>query len=783
MEYNVKRLLFAALFILLICSIALAGPVVKLKHSSFDPLTSTRKSEFAKISMSDTAPDGKRYYIVQFQGPILEKWKAEAMAAGAEILDYIPDFAFVVRATPSAENKLAALPYIRWIGDYATEYRLSPLLPKSGTAEVVIRIFPGADKSQAGKKIAEAGGKLDTPKAELGRNIKASIPAAALLRIAKAAGIAWIEPKPVRKLHNSAARGIMNVGNVWSDLGLYGAGQTVAISDTGLDKGSLSTLAPDFLGRVTKAYALGRTNDWSDDNGHGTHVAGSLMGNGAQSGGNPATHNYTGSFAGVAPEASLVFQSIMDKFGYLTGLPYDLNNLFINPYNDGARIHSNSWGDEAFFGQYTLDAHNTDEFMWGHKDMLVLFAAGNDGVDTNPANGLIDVDNITPPATAKNILCVGATETIDNSETGTWGAYWPGTYPANPISSDRIANNASGMAAFSSRGPCDDGRIKPDICAPGTNIISVRSKDSKAGALWGVYSPNSNYLYSGGTSMATPLVAGACALAREYYVKKGITPSAALIKATLLNGAFDMTPGQYSSPQEIPARPNSVEGWGRLDLKNSILPASPKLIYPFDATSGISTGGAATFQTYNMSSSTPLKVTLVWTDYPASSGATVALVNDLDLTVTTPTGTVISGNGAADRRNNVEGVDFNSPQVGAYTISVTGYNVPHGPQPYALVISGAVLPGGQPTVTAKVSTAKEQSNGATVFLMNKTVSAGTNQFNNFFYIQEPDRSSGIRVQYGPGGGPSVTAGMTVSVAGTITTAAGERVIKDPIVLF
>lgn len=767
-----KNLLLPALLGLLISSVSFAGPHIQLKHSSFDPLSAAHPSK----TKSDEGPDGKRYYIVQFQGPIEDSWKAEAAAVGAELLDYIPDFAFVARAPQSAEEKLRVISSVRWVGDYAPEYRLSPKLQKTGNAEVAIRIFPNADDSHVRKKLVEAGGSVTTPAEEGGRSFHASIPAAKLLRAASTAGVAWIEPKPDYKLHNNTARGIMNVGAAWTNIGLYGAGQIVAIADTGLDTGSLSTLSSDFSGRVIKTYALGRKNTWSDPTGHGTHVAGSLLGSGLLSGSNPSTNQYAGSFAGVAPKASLVFQALLDRFGALGGIPSDLNQLFSSPYADGARIHSNSWGTKTNPGYYSTDSYNTDKFMWDHPDMLILFSAGNEGADANQ-DGLIDSDSISYPGTAKNIICVGATESLLNVSNT-----WEGAgYTADPIKSDNVSDNSSGMAAFSSRGPCDDGRIKPDICAPGIFIISNYSQYPGADTLSGLY--NAYYAYSAGTSMSTPLVAGACVLTREYYIKKGMSPSAALIKATIINGAFDMSPGQYTSPQEIPPRPNSVEGWGRLDLRNSIIPASPKIIYPYDVSTGLSTGGLSTSHIYNVSSASPLRITLAWTDYPASSGASIALVNDLDLRITAPSGAIYNGNGTIDRRNNVEGVDFSTnPAVGMYTITVTGYNVSHGPQPYALVVSGAVLPG-QPNNTPTATAAKALQDGSSVLLHGKIVSAGTDQFNNFFYIQEPDRSSGIRVQYGSGGGPSVTQGTTVNVAGTLTTVAGERVIKDPIVFF
>src|SRR5205823_7100944 len=143
--------------------------------------------------------------------------------------------------------------------------------------------------------------------------------------------------------------GLMQVPAAREELGLFGRGQVVAVADTGLDMGSVDSISTDFRGRVRRAYAINRvaSGDWSDLNGHGTHVCGSVLGAGALSGADPASHLYDGSFAGMAPEASLVIQSIGAASGTLS-LPADIGQLLLPPYqNDGARIHSDSWGSSA----------------------------------------------------------------------------------------------------------------------------------------------------------------------------------------------------------------------------------------------------------------------------------------------------------------------------------------------------------------------------------------------------------------------------------------------------
>jgi hypothetical protein len=233
--------------------------------------------------------------------------------------------------------------------------------------------------------------------------------------------------------------------------------------------------------------------------------------------------------------ARLVFQSVQDSAGSLGGLPDNLNDLFRAAFTNGARIHSDSWGAENA-GYYDTDCRNLDMFVWSNRTMLIVVAAGNAGLDAN-SNGVVDLDSMDTPGVAKNCLTVGAAES-DRPEFSsyTWGSSWPTNFPANPVYSDEISgaydNTNQGMAAFSGRGPCDDGRIKPDIVAPGTDVISTRSKAS-TNVGWGVVSANTNYLYMGGTSMATPLTAGAAGLARQWVTTTGgiTNPSAALLKA------------------------------------------------------------------------------------------------------------------------------------------------------------------------------------------------------------------------------------------------------------
>jgi hypothetical protein len=201
--------------------------------------------------------------------------------------------------------------------------------------------------------------------------------------------------------------------------------------------------------------------------------------------------------------------------------------------------------------------------------------------------------------------------------------------------------------------------------------------------------------------MATPLTAGSGVLVRQWLTTRGLAqPSAAAIKATLLNTTADIAPGQYGTgtTQEIPfVRPNSVAGWGRVDLGFIAAPA-PYALWVDDQVAGLATGQIVTY-THSLTrplkvvdSSQPLRVMLAWSDPPASLSASAQLVNDLDLIVAGPDGAVYYGNGvmSGDRTNNVEGVVIANPPAGQYGVEVRAYNVPIATQPYALAVGGAV---------------------------------------------------------------------------------------------
>jgi len=553
--------------------------------------------------------------------------------------------------------------------------------------------------------------------------IRASLGLGGIEKLAKMKEVKWLEPYAIPKLFNDRASEIIGVQQSYDKHGLDGEGQIIGVADTGLDAGvNDATMHDDFEGRVHSIHSWAIPGGlhtfmdnalWDDgasdlEVGHGTHVSGSVLGNGTKSG---------GEIRGMAHNARLVFQAVeqwadwkqnvTSQYGladgyYLLGIPDDLNDLFQQAYNDGVRIHTNSWGgveDDAgnvIYSQYTAQSQDIDEFVWSHKDMVILFAAGNEGIDVN-ANGVIDTDSLCVQGTAKNCITVGASE--NNRSTGgyqnTYNQLWGADYPANPIKDDTPSNNPEGMVAFSSRGPCDDGRIKPDVVAPGTNILSVRSSVA-SGHGWGLLpaaDPNQPfYMYMGGTSMATPITAGTVALIRQYLMNACLhTPTAALMKAMLIHGAVQMQ-GQYA-PSEAGAVPNGNQGWGRIDLNRSLFPEYPvKVEFRDNASDALGTGEHKEYSFNLVNTAAPFRATLVWTDFPSDPATGGGLVNTLRLSVSAPDGTNTQG---TPDDNNVQQVVIGTPQAGMYTVRVDGMNVATqatsgAKQDFALVVSAGL---------------------------------------------------------------------------------------------
>ena len=502
--------------------------------------------------------------------------------------------------------------------------------------------------------------------------------------------IEWVEPRPFFEIMNSVGIEVMNVDDTWDSTnmanidatwsGLDGSGVIVTVADTGLDNGvNNSNMHPDFRDHITGILSFPPAastcaslslspcgDDAEDHHGHGTHVAGSVLGDG--------THS-NGAIIGAAPEAHLLVHSIATTHNgeeKLLGIPNNLDDLFKLAWANGSRVHTNSWGS-AVAGQYTTSSMQADASARTHDEMVILFAAANEGADAN-RDGEIDLDSMGSPATAKNVLTVGASENDRSNMTWVWGSSDYGS----PISTDRLADNPEGMAAFSSRGPTDDGRLKPDFSAPGTMILSTKSRSTTS---VGWLAHNASYTYMGGTSMATPLTAGASALLLEHLMENlGETnPTSALVKAIFTASAHDMT-GQYSSSTNGAgeAAPNNHEGWGRINMSQAI---NTSYLYGHSVVTNADSGWS-----FNVpASADDINIALTWTDPASTPSASTNLVNDLDLALKSPSGTWTN---VSNNLDNLRGVTLGTPAQGTWELHVVGTSVPTGPQFFAVAMTG-----------------------------------------------------------------------------------------------
>lgn len=242
----------------------------------------------------------------------------------------------------------------------------------------------------------------------------------------------------------------INAPQVWA-AGLKGQGIKVAVVDTGLDD-----THPDFAGRIVAMKSF-VGDSARDDNGHGTHVAGTIAGSGAKSG---------GKYVGVAPEASLYIAKVLRAngsgatSGVMAGIEWAVLEQKVQIINLSLGSAGPCDGTDALS---TL----CDEAV-RQAGVVMCVAAGNEGPDEK---------TVGSPGCARFVITVGAI--TDNDQ----------------------------MARFSSRGPTADGRIKPDVVFPGVGIIAPQAVGTRLGTVI-----EDGYVASDGTSMATPHASGVAAL-------------------------------------------------------------------------------------------------------------------------------------------------------------------------------------------------------------------------------------------------------------------------------
>jgi hypothetical protein len=687
----------AAALVLLAAAAAAAQPD-KVIHLRNERIVTPPASA---VSRAAEAAPASGLFLVQFEAaPTLEQRRA-LEKLGVALLAYVPDDAFIAQLNGAAPGQLRQLPFIHWVGPYLTAHKIhtglaahaAKAIAAAGSLEVAALLAPRAQPEHTAAVRALFTTSQTGSSLRQGLILRGRIPADRLQTLAESPAVLWIEPAPHFKLSDEIATKIVAGDDgtngtlaVVHQLGYTGAGVTVAVADSGLDSGDTNSIHPDIAGRVKALFYYGALTDAADEHSHGTHVAGIIAGNAATGEVDENGFRYG---LGVAPGASLVAQRIFDGAGGYMYTNATFDQLTRDAKSAGADIGSNSWGDDTQ-GRYDLSAMEFDALVRdadtnapGDQPYILEFSAGNAGPGEQ---------TIGSPAVAKNVIATGASQN---------------NRPDFLI----YADGQDAMADFSSRGPCEDGRIKPDLVAPGTWIASLRSIYANDDNAWGPISQN--YMYQGGTSQAGPHASGAAAVFVQYYRSNfaGLTPSPALVKAALINSAVDMDNDYGTGPT-----PNNDEGWGRIDLTQLI--GSPRGYDFVDQTTALTNGGVFERRLVVADNAEPLVVTLAYTDVPALPAAIPALVNDLDLEVVAPDGRTYRGNQfldgesvadapANDSINNVEGVYLSLPAPGEYIVRVRARHVVQDArrdtaavdQDFALVTSANLLAPGQGLIT------------------------------------------------------------------------------------
>ena len=334
---------------------------------------------------SDNA-SGSNYILIQVSGALTKDHKTQFQGKNVDINERVGDRTYLCRYEPADLEPLRKLDFVKWAAVYPTHFVASSKLkldsakaaPSTMTVlsthpHMVDVIFhQGHMKDPEALKEAVAGAAhVDyTGLSSTSEKVRLVVQERYLENVARIDEVqSIVEVRPNKLLNNIARNILMGNGGV-ADLKdvtidgttFRGQGQIVAVADTGVDSDH-----PAFDGRILATFALGRPGRTDDTEGHGTHVCGSVLGNGTTKGGE--------TIWGTAPEAKLVMQSIGDSAGGLGGIPADLRVLFQQAYDEGARVHSNSWGDVAAAAPYEQSAREIDHFVHSHPDLVICFVS------------------------------------------------------------------------------------------------------------------------------------------------------------------------------------------------------------------------------------------------------------------------------------------------------------------------------------------------------------------------------------------------------------------------
>lgn len=624
------------------------------------------------------------HVVVQFAAPLSPDERAAVTAAGVRLVQYLPTDCYLIDVSQTTPAAVAALPFVARVIELAPDWKIDPDLAAGrlpdyadpqhqaaiagGAAPVIVTLHPGLEPAARDATLnlirGIAGVAISGVNVVVGETtIGLTLPWEQLDAVAALDAVQMIEPAPEFTPRLVNERGIVQSGLAGAtplyDRGLTGVGHIIGLVDTTPDLAHCAFLDTESpVGPDHRKFVAFDTPSPGVPEYHGTHVAGILAGNA----------NAPDDTRGIAYGARMSFHSMPTAINET-----QIFNIFDANRVQGALVHSNSWGNR-FTSNYDATCRAVDNFMYTYQDNLLVFATANESTLRNPEN-------------AKNVLAVFAT------------------------------GNAGALDTWCSggRGPTSDGRRKPEVGAPGCNVVAAN------------YFTSCSTVALTGTSMAAPMVSGLATLTREYFQKgfypsgapdagAALTPTGALLRALAINSAVDLA---NVADAGISTYPSNQEGWGRVIADNALFFAGDaRRLIIRDVWNGSGTAlttGAASRVRFSMppglvGSAGPLRVTLTFTDAPGAVLTSQPVVNNLNLKIYAPDGSVYLGNTvvngasvsvaggatAPDAKNSAEQVIIPAPAAlntrpGMWVAEVSAPAVNSAAaQGFALVLTGPV---------------------------------------------------------------------------------------------
>lgn len=619
---------------------------IKLRDHTFDPLAPGTVPERLRATepaagelQRGNAAAGVGSYIVQFHTQALPEYQQQLEDLGAQIVAPLPEQAVIAYMDRNMQNAVARLPFVRWVGDYLPAYKIAPGLEKALTgpsARYSLMVFEPSQQLTLADFIESIGGEVHY-RSDTSR-FEASLSGPQLSQVTQRIELQFIERATPIGHDMNQVRETMRANFLQTVANYTGQG----VAGEALDEGFLLSHA-ELMNANTMVHSPQATGPSGDTN-HGSQVAGILFAKGTNA-----------QARGMLPDAAraIVFAR---SSGFSTGFP-TISELRTNlqqltnptgPYR--AVFQTSSFGREPTL-DYTTVSAEYDEVLF-EIDILRTQSQSNTGTRQS-----------RPEAWAKNIVSVGG------------------------LATGETLSRDDDVWTTASIGPATDGRIKPDLVAQYGGVFTMLGSNNTA------------YGNFGGTSGATPIVAGSFGLLYQMWAdgvfdggtgKQGAPlfrdvfssrPHAATARALLINSAY-----QYGFNSTTHNLTRTHQGWGMPDLQNLYEIAQgrnwslPLLINETEVLAPLQT------HTYNVASNgtSPLKVTMVYKDRRGNPASSVHRVNDLSLKATSPSGVVYWGNngllagnwstpgGAPNTVDTVENIFIRTPEAGTWQIQVSG---------------------------------------------------------------------------------------------------------------